>query len=219
VIRVFLVEDEDLFRSALRAILEAQADIEVAGEAADGHEALLALRQLSADAVLMDIRMAGLNGLAVARRLREQSSRPARILFLTTFDLDEYIDEALAIGAAGFILKSASSEELLAAVRAVAGGEAFLAPSVTRRVIEAFARRRLRLTRRPQELASLTEREREVLVHLARGRTNREISTALRVGEATVRTHVGHVLMKLNLRDRTQAAVLASESGILDGEL
>jgi DNA-binding NarL/FixJ family response regulator len=217
VIRLLLVEDEDLFRSALRAILEAQPDIRVVGEAADGHGALAALTRLAVDVVLMDVRMAGLDGLETARRASTLPGRTPRILILTTFDLDEYVDEALALGAAGFVLKSATEEELLTAVRAVAAGEAFLDPSVTRRVIEAFARRRLRLARRPRELAFLTGREREVLQHVARGRSNREIAAALGVGEATVRTHVGHVLMKLNLRDRTQAALLASESGVLDG--
>jgi DNA-binding NarL/FixJ family response regulator len=169
------------------------------------------------DVVPMAIRMAGVSGLEAARQLAEGGTRgPARVLILTTFDLDEYIDEALSIGTGGFILKSASPEELVAAVRAVAAGEAFLAPSVARRVIDAFSRRRVRLNRDPAELAALTDREREVFRHVARGLSNREIAGELHVGENTVRTHVAHLLMKLNLRDRTQAVVLAYETGVLD---
>lgn len=216
-IRLLIVDDQELVRAGLRMILEAQSDVEVAGEAGDGAEAVAAARRLQVDVVLMDIRMAGRSGLDAARELALAGPEQApRVLILTTFDLDEYIDEALAIGTSGFILKSASPEELVAAVRAVAAGQAYLAPSVTRRVIEAFARRRVRLVREPEELASLTEREREVLRSLARGLSNREIAGVLGVSETTVRTHVGHLLMKLNLRDRTQAVVLAYESGVLE---
>ena len=216
-IRLLVVDDEALFRAGLRTILDAQPDIEVVGEAADGAAAVEAARRLHPDVVLMDVRMAGVGGLEAARRLALSGSHStARILIITTFDLDEYIDEALAVGASGFLLKSASPEELVAAVRAVDGGGAYLAPSITRRVIDALARRRVRLNRHPAELTALTEREREVLRCLARGLSNREIAAALRVGEATVRTHVGHLLMKLNLRDRTQAVALAHRSGLAD---
>jgi DNA-binding NarL/FixJ family response regulator len=215
-IRLLIVDDQALVRVGLRMILDEQPDIEVVGEASDGAEAVAAARTLEADVVLMDIRMAGMSGLDAARQLASAGDRRApRVLILTTFDLDEYIDEALSIGTSGFVLKSASPEELVSAVRAVAAGQAFLAPSVTRRVIEAFARRRVRLAREPDELATLTEREREVLRYLARGLSNREIAGALGVSETTVRTHVGHLLMKLHLRDRTQAVVLAYERGVV----
>jgi len=217
VIRLLIADDEELIRIGLRTIFARQPDIEVVADVQDGAAAVDAVRRLQVDVALMDIRMAGGGGLDAARRL-SSGVAPAsvRVLLFTTFDLDEYIDEALAIGASGFLLKSASPEELVAAVRAAAAGQGWLSPSVTRRVIEAFARRRLRMTRDPVALAVLTDREREVLRHLARGLSNREIAGELGVGENTVRTHVGHVLMKLNLRDRTQAVVLAHESGLLD---
>jgi DNA-binding NarL/FixJ family response regulator len=218
VIRVLVADDHGLARAGLRMILEAQPDIEVVGVATDGAAAVEAAGALRADVVLMDIRMAGVGGLEAVRLLGRASAGPrARVLIVTTFDLDEYIDEALALGVEGFIVKSAPPEELVAAVRAVAAGEAFLGPTVARRVIRAFARRRMRLTREPSELAALTERERDVLRCLARGLSNREIARELRIGETTVRTHVGHVLTKLNLRDRVQAAVRAHEMGVLDG--
>jgi DNA-binding NarL/FixJ family response regulator len=217
VIRVLIADDHGLARAGLRMILEAQPDIEVVGVAADGAEAVAAVGALDVHVVLMDIRMAGVGGLEAARLLAGGPSRSAaRVLIVTTFDLDEYIDEALAMGVDGFIVKSAAPEELVAAVRAVAAGEAFLGPTVARRVIRAFARRRMRLTREAPELATLTERERDVLRCLARGLSNHEIARELRIGETTVRTHVGHVLTKLNLRDRVQAAVRAHEMGVLD---
>jgi DNA-binding NarL/FixJ family response regulator len=218
VIRVLVVDDHGLARAGLRMILEAQPDVEVVGEATDGAEALAAVRRMEVDVVLMDIRMAGLGGLEAARQLSAKSSGRgrARVLIVTTFDLDEYIDEALAAGVSGFIVKSAAPDELVAAVRAVAAGEAFLGPSIARRVIQALTRRRIRLANQPPELTTLTERERDVLRCLARGLSNREIATELRIGETTVRTHIGHVLTKLNLRDRLQAAVRAHELGLLD---
>lgn len=212
-IRVLVVDDHALARTGLRIILEAQPDIEVVGDAAGGAEAVAAVGRQTVDVVLMDIRMDGLGGLEAARRL---AGRSTRVLIVTTFDLDEYIDEALAAGVSGFIVKSAAPDELVAAVRAVAAGEAFLGPSIARRVIQALTRKRVRLTHQPPELTTLTEREREVLRCLARGLSNREIAEELRIGETTVRTHIGHVLMKLNLRDRLQAAVLAHELGLLD---
>jgi len=214
VIRLLIADDQSLVRAGLRLILDAQPDIAVVGEAADGKAAVDLARRLGADVVLMDIRMTGISGLEAARQLTARGA--TRVLILTTFDLDEYIDEALSIGTAGFILKSASPEELVAAVRAVAAGDAFLAPSIARRVIEAFSRRRVRVAQEPAELAALTGREREVLRHVARGLSNREIADLLHVAETTIRTHVAHVLMKLNLRDRTQAVVLAYESGAVD---
>jgi DNA-binding NarL/FixJ family response regulator len=216
VIRALLVDDEGLFRAGLRMILEAQGDIQVVGEASDGAAAVAAARQTEVDVVLMDIRMAGVSGLEAARLLAARQSRAPRVLIVTTFDLGEHIDEALNAGVNGFIVKSAPAEELVAGVRAVAAGEAFLSPSVARRVIQAFTRRGIRLARRQPELDALTEREREVLGCLARGLSNHEIARELRIRETTVRTHVGHVLMKLNLRDRIQAAVRAHQMGAGD---
>ena len=215
-IRALLVDDEGLFRAGLRMILEAQGDIQVVGEASDGAAAVAAARQTEVDVVLMDIRMAGVSGLEAARLLAARQSRAPRVLIVTTFDLGEHIDEALNAGVNGFIVKSAPAEELVAGVRAVAAGEAFLSPSVARRVIQAFTRRGIRLARRQPELDALTEREREVLGCLARGLSNHEIARELRIRETTVRTHVGHVLMKLNLRDRIQAAVRAHQMGAGD---
>jgi DNA-binding NarL/FixJ family response regulator len=218
VIRVLIADDEGLFRAGLRMILEAQADIEVVVEVPGGDEALAAIQRMDVDVALMDIRMAGVSGLEAARRLAAaRTHQGTRVLIVTTFDLDEYIDEALSAGVNGFIVKSASPEELVAAVRAVAAGEAFLSPAVARRVIQAFTRRGMRLGRGPAELTSLTDREREVLRCLARGLSNREIAQELSIRETTARTHVGHVLMKLNLRDRLQAAVRAHELGATDG--
>lgn len=216
-IRALIADDEGLFRAGLRMILEAQPDIEVVCEVTGGAEAVAAIQRMDVDVALMDIRMTGLSGLEAARQLAEARTRTGtRILIVTTFDLDEYVDEALTAGVNGFIVKSASAAELVAAVRAVAAGEAFLSPPVARRVIEAFTRRSVKLSRGPSELSSLTEREREVLRCLARGMSNREIAQELSIRETTARTHVGHVLMKLNLRDRLQAAVRAHEMGAAD---
>jgi DNA-binding NarL/FixJ family response regulator len=216
-IRVLIVDDHGLARAGLRMILEAQADIEVVGVATDGAEAVKAVRQLVVDVALMDIQMAGVSGLEAARLLAAlPSQRPVRVLIVTAFDLDEYIDEALAIGVSGFIVKSASPEELVAAVRAVAAGEAYLGPSVTRRVMQAFARRGIKLADELSQLSSLTQRELDVLRCLARGLSNREIARELSISETTVRTHVGHVLAKLDLRDRIHAVVRAHEMGVLD---
>jgi DNA-binding NarL/FixJ family response regulator len=216
VIRVLLVDDEGLVRAGLRMILEAEEDVHVVGEAADGAAAMAAIRQAEVDVVLMDIRMAGVGGLEAARQIAATRGAP-KVLMVTTFDLDEYIDEALRAGVAGFIVKAASRQELVAGMRAVAAGEAYLSPSVARRVVQAFARSGIRLSRRQAELESLTERERDVLGCLARGLSNREIAAELHIRETTVRTHVGHVLMKLNLRDRVQAAVHAHERGAAGG--
>lgn len=208
-----VVDDEGLVRTGLRLILEAEDDVHVVGEAADGAAAMEAIRRTEVDVVLMDIRMAGMGGLESAKQIAAAPHGPG-VLIVTAFDLDEHIDEALRAGVAGFIVKAAPSPELVAAVRAVAAGEAFLSPSVARRVVQALVRGGIRLSRRQAEFDSLTEREREVLDRLARGLSNQEIARELDIRETTVRTHVGHVLMKLNLRDRTQAAVHAVRSPV-----
>ena len=211
-IRVLIADDQALMRTGFRMILDAQDDIEVVGEAIDGADAIRRFEKLAPDVVVMDVRMPTMDGIEATRRLAALE-RPARVLILTTFDLDDYVYEALRAGASGFLLKDRPSEELVAAVRVIAAGEALLAPSVTRRLIEEFARRAPAPTR--TELDELTEREREVLVLMARGLSNAEIARALFVAETTVKTHVGRVLHKLRLRDRAQAVVLAYESGLV----
>jgi DNA-binding NarL/FixJ family response regulator len=213
VIRVLVADDQALMRGGFRMILDAQNDIEVVGEAIDGRDAVEQYRRLSPDVVVMDVRMPAMDGIEATRRLTA-AAPPARVLILTTFDLDEYVYEALRAGASGFLLKDRPPEELVGAVRVVATGEALIAPSVTRRLIEEFARRP-GAPRQPEGLAELTEREREVLVLMARGRSNTEIAADLFVAETTVKTHVGHVLAKLRLRDRAQAVVVAYESGLV----
>jgi DNA-binding NarL/FixJ family response regulator len=211
-IRVLIADDQALMRTGFRMILDAQDDIEVVGEALDGADSIRQFEKLDPDVVVMDIRMPTMDGIEATRRL-SALERPARVLILTTFDLDEYVYEALRAGASGFLLKDRPPEELVAAVRVIAAGEALLAPSVTRRLIEEFARRAP--VAKPAELDQLTEREREVLVLMARGLSNAEIAKALFVAETTVKTHVGRVLHKLGLRDRAQAVVLAYESGLV----
>ena len=211
-IRVVIADDQALMRTGFRMILDAQDDIEVVGEAIDGADAIRRFQELSPDVVVMDVRMPTMDGIEATRRL-SALGRPARVLILTTFDLDEYVYEALRAGASGFLLKDRPPEELVAAVRVIASGEALLAPSVTRRLIEEFARRAPAV--KPTELDELTEREREVLVLMARGLSNAEIARSLFVAETTVKTHVGRVLHKLRLRDRAQAVVLAYESGLV----
>jgi DNA-binding NarL/FixJ family response regulator len=213
VIRVLIADDQALMRGGFRMILDAQDDIEVVGEAIDGRDAVEQYRRLAPDVVVMDVRMPVMDGIEATRRLTANDP-PARVLVLTTFDLDEYVYEALRAGASGFLLKDRPPEELVAAVRVVAAGEALIAPSVTRRLIEEFARRPERPSP-PEGLSELTEREREVLVLMARGRSNAEIAADLFVAETTVKTHVGHVLSKLRLRDRAQAVVVAYESGLV----
>ena len=211
-IRVLIADDQALMRTGFRMILDAKDDVEVVGEAIDGEDAIRRFQQLSPDVVVMDVRMPTMDGIEATRRL-SALDRPARVLILTTFDLDEYVYDALRAGASGFLLKDRPPEELVAAVRVIASGEALLAPSVTRRLIEEFAKRAPAV--KPTELDELTEREREVLVLMAKGLSNAEIARVLFVAESTVKTHVGRVLHKLGLRDRAQAVVLAYESGLV----
>lgn len=213
-LRVVVVDDQALVRAGLRLILEADEQIQVVGEAADGDEAVRAVQRLDPDVVLMDVRMPGLDGIEATRRIAA-SGATCRVIVLTTFDLDEYVYAALHAGASGFLLKDVSPEHLLAAVRLVSVGDALLAPSITRRMVERFARPALPASTFAPELTSLTAREREVLVLLARGLTNAELASALTVSEATVKTHVARILGKLGLRDRVQAVVLAYETGLV----
>jgi DNA-binding NarL/FixJ family response regulator len=215
VIRVLVADDQTLVRSGFRLILDAQADIDVVGEAGDGTEALALARELSPDVVLMDIRMPKLDGLDATRKLMAANGSP-RVLVLTTFDADEYVYAAMRAGASGFLLKDVRAEQLAEAVRTVAAGETLLAPTVTRRLIERFMRRPAPGEQRPERLAELSDRELEVLRLVAQGLSNREIAATLFVSEATVKTHVTRVLSKLELRDRVQAVVLAYECGLVE---
>jgi DNA-binding NarL/FixJ family response regulator len=213
---VLIVDDQALVRAGFRMILEAEEDMEVVGEAADGREAVAETRRLRPDVVLMDVRMPDVDGIEATRRLLGAGA-DAKVVMLTTFDMDEYVYDALRAGASGFLLKDVPPEQLIAGIRAVAGGDALLAPSVTRRVIEEFVRRPPSSVRTlSPKLDDLTARELEVLKLIARGRSNAEIATELFVSETTVKTHVAHVLMKLDLRDRVQGVVLAYESGLIE---
>jgi DNA-binding NarL/FixJ family response regulator len=211
-IRVLLADDQRLVRSGFRMILSAEAGIEVVGEAGDGVEAVALARELAPDVVLMDVRMPKVDGIEATRRLH-RLDQPPRVLVLTTFDLDEYVYDALRAGACGFLLKDAPEEQLVAAIRIAADGGSTFAPSVTRRLVEEFSRRRAGAP--PPELESLTEREREVMTLVARGLSNAEIAARLVVSDHTVKTHVARVLSKLGLRDRTQVVVAAYESGLV----
>jgi DNA-binding NarL/FixJ family response regulator len=212
VIRVLLVDDQPLVRAGLRTLLEDEADIAVVGDATNGEEAVAADAALTPDVVLMDIRMPVVDGIEATRRITTHGSA-ARIVILTTFDLDEYVFKALRAGASGFMLKDATGDDIVRAVRVAASGDALLAPSVTRRLIERFSDQTPRAD--AEQLRSLTEREREVLLLVARGLSNHEIATRLFLGETTVKTHVAHILDKLELRDRVQAVVLAYEVGLI----
>jgi DNA-binding NarL/FixJ family response regulator len=215
-IRVLLADDQALVREGFAMILDAQDDIEVVGNASDGAEAVALGRELSPDVVLMDIRMPTVDGIEATRRLLDGSGSRTRVLILTTFDLDEYVYEALKAGASGFLLKDVPRAHLVSAVRTVADGDQLLSPSITRKLIEEFVRRGPQQAGIPAVFESLTERELDVLRHVARGCTNAEIAKELFLSEATVKTHVGHVLQKLGLRDRVQAVVLAYESGLVE---
>ena len=215
-IRLLIVDDQELVRTGFRLFLETQDDLEVVGEAGDGAAAVELARELQPDIVLMDIRMPGMNGVEATAQLSASGIEPPpRVLVLTTFDLDEYVFGALRAGAAGFLLKDAPRERLLEAIRVVHGGEALLSPSITRRLIEDFAARTDPLEPPTALLERLTSREREVLVLVARGLSNSEMAERLVVTEATVKSHVGSILMKLDLRDRVQAVVFAYEHGIV----
>ena len=213
--RVFLVDDQALVRAGFRMLIEAQPDMEVVGEAGDGRSALEALAVTRADVVLMDVRMPGLDGVQATERLLAQSHDPPKVVVLTTFDLDEYVFAAIRAGASGFLLKDARPEELLGAIRAVLAGDAVVAPSATRRLLEHVAGVLPAETGEDPRLAELTPREREVLLEIARGRSNAEIAADLFMAEATVKTHVGRLLAKLDQRDRVQLAVLAYETGLV----
>ena len=215
-VRVLIVDDQSLVRAGFRMILEAEEDLEVVGEAADGAEALDAVAELSPDVILMDVRMPNVDGLEATRRLLEGKSEGPKILILTTFDLDEYVWEALHAGASGFLLKDTPPEQLVDAIRVVAAGDALLAPAITRRVIEEYVSRPPASARRlAPGIDELTARELEMLRYVARGLSNAEIAEAAFVSETTVKTHVAHILMKLRLRDRVQAVVFAYEHGIV----
>jgi DNA-binding NarL/FixJ family response regulator len=214
-IRVLIADDQALMRGGLRMILESQPDIDVVAEAADGREAIEAARRHRPDVALMDIRMPGLNGIEATQQLLAGAGPVPRVLMLTTFDLDEYVYDALKAGASGFLLKNAPPGQLADGVRAIAAGDSLLAPDITRRLIEEHVRRPRATTDIPSALEALTDREVEVLRHIARGATNTEIATTLVISEATVKSHVGRILAKLGLRDRVQAVVLAYECGLV----
>jgi DNA-binding NarL/FixJ family response regulator len=214
-VRVLLVDDQPLLRTGFRMVLGAEDDLDIVGEAGDGAEAVDLARRLLPDVVLMDIRMPRMDGVAATRAIVE-ARLPVRVLILTTFDLDEYVVGALRAGASGFLAKDVPAEDLVAAIRTVAAGEAVVAPRILKRLLDKFAESLPDLSAEPpRALSTLTEREREVLVQVARGLSNAEIARALVVSETTIKTHVGHVLTKLGLRDRVQAVVLAYESGLV----
>ncbi|WP_341999776.1 response regulator transcription factor [Microbacterium sp. LWH7-1.2] len=218
-ISVLIADDQAMVRAGFAALLAAQDDIRVLGQAADGDEAVRLSARLDPDVVLMDVRMPDLDGIAATRRILGPGYPAAhvpRILMLTTFDIDDYVYDALEAGASGFLLKDALPEDLVHAVRVVAAGDALLAPSVTRRMIEHFAARRPRAGRAAAALRNLTEREREVLALIGRGRSNAEIAAELFISEQTVKTHVGKVLAKLGARDRVQAVIFAYDAGLVE---
>jgi DNA-binding NarL/FixJ family response regulator len=212
---VLIADDQALMRAGFRMILEAESDLEVVGEAATGREAVAEATRLRPDVVLMDVRMPEMNGIEATRRLLEENG-DSKVVMLTTFDMDEYVYEALRAGASGFLVKDVPPEQLVAGIRSVASGDSLLAPSVTRRLIQEFVRRPPDAVRTaPPELSRLTAREVEVLRLMARGRSNAEIATEFFLSETTVKTHVAHLLTKLGARDRVQAVVFAYESGVV----
>ena len=214
-IGVLVVDDQALVRAGFRMILEIEPDLRVVGEAADGEQAVHTVTALRPDVVLMDVRMPGVDGIAATRQIGDADGDTPRILILTTFDLDEYVYDALQAGASGFLLKDVPAETLFEAVRVIAAGEALLAPAITRRLIAEFARLRPKQPSRPDGLATLTPRETEILGLVAEGLSNAEIAARLVLSDETVKTHVSHVLRKLALRDRAQAVVVAYESGLV----
>jgi len=214
-IRVLVADDQSMVRAGFRMLLAGEEDIEVVAEASNGLEAVNKTARFRPAVVLMDIRMPELDGLEATRRILAADAS-ARILILTTFDLDEYVYEALRAGASGFVLKDDSPEQLIAAIRTVAGGDALLSPTITRRVIQKFAR--MPRPAPPKELDDLSERERDVFRLMARGLSNAEIGQELYISETTVKTHVTHILQKLNLRDRVQAVVLAYQTGLFEND-
>jgi DNA-binding NarL/FixJ family response regulator len=214
-VRVLLADDQPLLRTGFRMVLGGEPDLDIVGEAGDGAEAVDLARRLLPDVVLMDIRMPRLDGVAATKAIVD-ARLPVRVLILTTFDLDEYVVGALRAGASGFLAKDVPAEDLVAAIRTVAAGEAVVAPRILQRLLDRFAAVLPDPeAARPRVFDTLTEREREVLVHIARGESNGEIAKALSVSETTIKTHVGNVLTKLGLRDRVQAVVLAYESGLV----
>jgi DNA-binding NarL/FixJ family response regulator len=217
VIRVLLVDDQSLLRTGFRMILEAEPDMTVAGEAGDGAAGISMTAALKPDVVLMDVRMPGTDGIEATAAITAAAA-PAKVLILTTYDLDQYVYEGLRAGASGFLLKDAPPAELLAAIRTVAGGDSVLAPSATRRLLDRFVPLLPgpeRTSRRERIIQALTDRERDVFRLLARGQSNREIASGLHLSESTIKIHVGHILAKLGLRDRVQAVVEAYESGLI----
>lgn len=215
-VTVVIADDQAMVRAGFSALLDAEPDLQVVGQAADGREALTVVGEQRPDVVLMDIRMPGMDGLAAARELLAGAGHRPRIVVLTTFDVDDYVYEALRAGVSGFLLKDAPPAALADAVRVAASGEALLAPSVTRRMIERFAARRTPPARQTARLAGLTVRERDVLRLIARGWSNSEIADDLVVAHETVKSHVGRLFTKLDLRDRAQAVVFAYESGLVE---
>jgi DNA-binding NarL/FixJ family response regulator len=216
-ISVLLVDDQAMVRAGFRMILEAEDDIVVVGEASDGDQGVVVARQMRPDVVLMDVQMPRMDGLEATGRIVQEPGLTSRVVILTTFERDDYVFEALRAGASGFLLKNAPPEDLVHAVRVVAAGDALLAPSVTRRVIEEYSRRPPpRSNSNGDDLHRLTEREREVLSLLATGKSNSELAAHLYLGEGTIKTHVSNVLTKLGLRDRMQAVVFAYESGLIE---
>lgn len=218
-IRVVVVDDQRLVRTGFSAILSTEDDIEVVGEASNGEEAVVLVETLRPDVVLMDIRMPVMDGVEATLRLAGPNAvRPTKVLILTTFDIDELVHNALQAGASGFLLKDAPPEELVHAIRVIAAGDALLAPSVTRRLLDTFAGQRRVNETSPaarDAVSRLTDREREVLLHMARGLSNSEVATAMYLGETTVKTYVGRILSKLNARDRVQAVVTAFDAGLV----
>jgi DNA-binding NarL/FixJ family response regulator len=219
--RILLVDDQPLIRMGFRMVLDEEPDLRIVGEASDGDEAVAAALRLDPDVVVMDVRMPGTDGIEATRMLVERCPR-SRVLILTTFDLDEYAFSGLRFGASGFLVKDAPPAELVRAIRAIASGDAVVAPRVTRRLLDAYAHRLpdLRNGSEPDDptMAALTRREREILVEVARGLSNAEIAASLFVAEATVKSHLGRVLMKLGLRDRVQAVVYAYQVGLIQPE-